>query len=80
MVLDAEEAILRAGALKTAFALQVEVVTSMEGVVVVAELQCEERVLAPRDVGVDVDFVLVFRKMCEALAAQTVEVDLGSRC
>ena len=51
----------------------------MEGVVVVAELQSEERVLAPGDVGVDVNFVLIFGEVGESLPAQAVQVDLRPR-
>ena len=50
----------------------------MEGVVVVAELEREEGVLAPGDVGIHVNFVLLFREVGETFTAHAVEVDLRS--
>ena len=78
MVLDGEQAVLGAAALQPPLALQVQVVARVQRVVVVAELQREERVLAPGDVGVHVDFVLLLGEVGEALPADAVQVDLRS--
>lgn len=40
------------------------------------ELQREQRVLAPRNVGVDMDFILRLGQMSEAFAAHWPEIDL----
>ena len=78
MILYGEQAVLRTGALQPPLPLQVEVVARVQGVVVVPELQGEECVLAPGDVGVHVHFVLFVRQVGEPFATDAVEVHLGS--
>lgn len=60
------------------YLLVVACVQCVSSLFIGAELQCEERIFAPRNVGVDMDFVLRFRQMREPFASNGAQVYLAS--
>ena len=82
VVLERKETRRVTGIQQTAIARQVAVVCRVDGVVtrVLAELEREERRLAPRDVGVDVDLVASVAQMRKPAPADRSQIHLRPRC
>lgn len=83
MVLGRKEAIWIARVDQFALARQIFVIARVQRVLAAlfdAELECEERVFAPWDVGVDVDFVEALREMGKTFTANRTKIDLRTCC
>lgn len=79
VILQWEETVGRQCLRQFALTWQILVIARVNGVlaaVVNPELQCEQGVFSPGDVGVDMDFVQVLREMREPLASDWPQVDL----
>lgn len=76
VVLEAEEGVARALGDQLPVQAEVHVVAGVDGVFVVSELEGEQRVLAPRHVGVHLDLGAFLVQVGVPLAAQGAEVDL----
>lgn len=76
VVLEAEEGVARALGDELPVQAEVHVVAGVDGVFVVSELEGEQRVLAPRHVGVHLDLGAFLVQVGVPLAAQGAEVDL----
>lgn len=76
MVLDAEEALPGTLLLELPVPTQVHVVTRVDRVLVVTELQGKQSILAPWHVGVELDLVASFGEMSVTLSAEGSHVYL----
>lgn len=76
VVLKAEERFAHALGVELPVEVEVLVVAGVNGVFMVSELEGEERVLAPRHVGVDLDLGAFLVQVGVPLATQGPEVDL----